>query len=57
MRVRVRQHPLGGTWYVESKLWWQLTWQYVESFMYDGAFERAKAYAERLANPVIVEVK
>lgn len=58
MRVRIRQHPLGGRWYVESKTWRNpLRWQYVEEFWGEQALERAKEYAERLVHPVIVEVK
>lgn len=57
MRVRIREHPLGGSWYVEKKFLWQWQWQYVESFSGDEAYERATKYAERLLRPNIVEVK
>lgn len=57
MRVRLRQHPLGGRWYAETKFWWQLRWQRVEEFWGDHAYERALEYAERLIRPNIVEVK
>jgi hypothetical protein len=57
MRVRLRQHPLGGTWYVETKRWWYLEWHRVEDFCGDNALERATQYAERLIRPNVVEVK
>ena len=57
MRVRIWQHPLGGNWYVQQKFWWNLTWQYVESFSGDNARQRAKAYAERLLHPETEEIK
>lgn len=57
MRVQLRQHPLGGGWYVERKFWWQLRWHRVEDFWGDNALERATQYAERLIRPNIVEVK
>ena len=58
MKVRVKQLPAAfDYWVVESKEWWHIDWTPIESFIGDGAFEKAKKYAEMLKHPNYVEIK
>ena len=47
MRVRIRLHAK-EYWVVESKNWYNFSWQYQTLFMGDNAYERAKAYGQAL---------
>ena len=57
MRVRIRQHPLGGDWAVEVKLSWFSRWRLVDWMTGKDAERRAREYAERLKRPVVVEIE
>ena len=56
MRIRIKEEA-NGRWIVESKKWWQFTWRWEETFYDQFAYEKAKAYAERMKNLRIEEIK
>ena len=55
MRVRVRMNP-HRDWVVESKRWYNFTWQYEYLFIGNDAYERAHAYARALQHPTFEEI-
>lgn len=57
MRVRIRQHPRGGEWFIEVKRSWFSPWLTVTSIYGDNAERSAREYAERLKHPVVVEIE
>ena len=58
MRVRIKEEA-DGFWRVETKHWYQFHWQYEKDFgPYDQfAYEKALAYAERMKNLRVEEIK
>jgi hypothetical protein len=66
MRVRIREEA-DGYWYVETKKWHKFYWEYEKCFSpYEGfdpnaenkfAYDKAKAYAEKLKTLRIEEIK
>ena len=55
MRVRIKKEAYDA-WSVESKRWYQLSWQYEKCMLGDNAEKRALEYARNLLSPVIIEL-
>jgi hypothetical protein len=56
MKVRIYLDAR-GYWCVQSKHWFNFSWNYDVSFSGPNAYEKAKAYAHALKNPKYEEIK
>lgn len=55
MRVRIKKCA-DDLWVVESKKWYDISWQYEKCVVNDNAEKLALEYARNLLDPVIIEL-